>query len=55
MVVALVDGEATVKFFFREGRRIRLQPAHPTMPPIFVDATQNTAIQGKVVAVWRVY
>lgn len=55
MVVALVDGEATVKFFFREGARIRLQPAHPTMPPIFVDSTHQAAIQGKVVAVFRVY
>lgn len=55
MVVALVDGEATVKFFFREGKRIRLQPAHPTMAPIFVDPTQDSAIQGKVVAVFRVY
>ncbi len=55
MVVALVDGEATVKFYFHEGRRIRLQPAHPTMPPIFVDPGQTSAIQGKVVAVLRVY
>jgi len=55
MVVALIDDEATVKFFFREGPRIRLQPAHPTMPPIYVDARQQTAIQGKVVAVFRVY
>ena len=55
MVVALVDDEATVKFFFREGNRIRLQPAHPTMAPIFVDATQQAVIQGKVVAVFRVY
>lgn len=55
MVVALIDDEATVKFFFREGKRIRLQPAHPTMAPIFVDASQQAAIQGKVVAVFRTY
>lgn len=55
MVVALVDEEATVKFFFREGDRIRLQPAHPTLAPIFVDRTQQTVIQGKVVAVFRTY
>lgn len=55
MVVVLVDDEATVKFFFREGNRIRLQPAHPTMPPIFIDATQRAAIQGRVVAVFRSY
>ena len=55
IVVALVDGEATVKFFFRERGRIRLQPAHPTMAPIYVDPTQTSAIQGVVVGVWRSY
>lgn len=55
IVVALVDGEATVKFYFREGRRVRLQPAHPTMPPIFVEDTSNLNIQGLVVGVWRQY
>ena len=55
IVVALVDGEATVKFFFREGRRIRLQPAHPTMEPIFVDSTADASIQGRVVGVYRQY
>lgn len=55
MVVALVDDEATVKFFFKEGKRIRLQPAHPTMAPIFVRADQRAIIQGKVVAVFRKY
>ncbi len=55
IVVALVDGEATVKFFFRERHRIRLQPAHPTMDPIYVDDTHDAAIQGKVVAVVRTY
>jgi len=55
IVVALVDGEATVKFFFREGARVRLQPAHPTMDPIFVDSTADAAIQGRVVGVFRQY
>ncbi len=55
IVVALVDGEATVKFFFREGRRIRLQPAHPTMDPIFVDSSADAAVQGRVVGVYRQY
>lgn len=55
IVVAMVDGEATVKFFFRERDRIRLQPAHPTMAPIYVDATNNTAIQGVVIGVYRKY
>jgi repressor LexA len=55
IVVAMVDGEATVKFFFRERNRIRLQPAHPTMAPIYVDETNNTAIQGVVIGVYRKY
>jgi repressor LexA len=55
IVVALVDGEATVKFFFREGERIRLQPAHPTMEPIYVDGRSTTLVQGVVIGVWREY
>jgi len=55
IVVALVDGEATVKFYFRERDRIRLQPAHPTMAPIFVERTSQLDIQGIVVGVWRQY
>lgn len=55
IVVALVDGEATVKFFFREGGRIRLQPAHPTLAPIYVDPTNTSAVQGIVVGVYRKY
>ena len=56
MVVALVGGEsATVKKLYREqGGRIRLQPANPTMEPIFVDA-QDVRIQGVVVGVIRKY
>ncbi len=55
IVVALVDGEATVKFYFREGQRVRLQPAHPTMPPIIVENSSELNIQGLVVGVWRQY
>ena len=55
IVVALVDEEATVKRFFKERNRIRLQPAHPTMRPIYVDSTQDARIQGVVVGVYRKY
>ena len=55
IVVALVDGEATVKYYFHEGDRIRLEPANATMEPIFVRADQQTLIQGVVVGVFRVY
>jgi repressor LexA len=56
MVVALVSGEsATVKKLYREADgRIRLQPANPTMDPIFVDASE-VRIQGVVVGIIRKY
>jgi len=56
MVVALVGGEsATVKKLYREGGgRVRLQPANPTMAPIFVQA-DDLRIQGVVVGVIRKY
>ena len=53
VVVALLDnGMATLKRFFREATRIRLQPANATMQPIFV---KNVRIQGKVVGLVRRY
>jgi repressor LexA len=55
MVVALLNGEnATLKKFYREKNQIRLQPAHPTMKPIFVDE-EDLAIQGVVVGLMRKY
>lgn len=56
MVVALVaDEAATVKKLYREpGGRIRLQPANPTMDPIYV-AADDVRIQGVVVGVIRKY
>jgi repressor LexA len=55
IVVALINDEATVKFYFHEGERVRLQPAHPTMRPIYVDRRDTAAIQGVVVGVMRQY
>ena len=46
------DQEMTLKHFYREGEDVRLQPANPTMDPIFVHAA-NVEIQGKVVMVVR--
>ena len=56
MVVALVGGEAaTVKKLYREGSgQVRLQPANPTMKPIFADAA-DVRVQGIVVGVIRKY
>lgn len=53
IVVALLGEEATIKRFFKDGERVRLQPAHPTMAPIVVDPSQPLTILGKVVAVFR--
>jgi repressor LexA len=50
IVVAMIDGEATVKRFYREAGRIRLQPENRTMAPIYSD---NVTIVGKVGAVFR--
>src|SRR3989338_3778656 len=48
-VVALVnDSETTLKKIYREKRGFRLQPANPTLRPIFVKAVD---IQGKVVSI----
>jgi repressor LexA len=53
IVVALLDnGMATLKRFFKETTRIRLEPANAKMSPIFV---KNVKIQGKVVGLIRKY
>jgi repressor LexA len=55
MVVALLKGaDVTLKTFFRDSGRIRLQPANPAMEPIFADP-QDVQIQGVVVGVMRRY
>jgi repressor LexA len=55
MVVALVGGEsATVKKYYRENGRVRLQPANATMPPMFY-REQEVAVQGIVIGVIRRY
>ncbi len=51
VVVALLDnGFATLKRYFKEATRVRLEPANSTMSPIF---TTKVKIQGKVVGVIR--
>jgi repressor LexA len=55
IVVAMIEGEATVKRYFPEGDRIRFQPANSRLSPIFVDksAFRQTDILGIVVGVYR--
>lgn len=55
IVVALIEGEATVKRFYPEGDRVRFQPSNPRLQPIFVRREQfrETMILGVVVSVFR--
>lgn len=51
IVVAMTeDDEATVKRFYRENGRFRLQPENPTMSPLFYE---NVTVLGRVVGVFR--
>ncbi len=52
IIVALLDDEATVKRFFREKGRVRLQPENPTMKPIYCT---DVMILGVVIANFRFY
>jgi repressor LexA len=55
IVVALVDGsDTTLKRFYHEGERIRLQPSNTSMKPIMVPAAA-VQIQGRVIGVLRKY
>jgi repressor LexA len=55
IVVALCSGtDATLKRFYKEGDRIRLQPSNAAMPPIILPA-RDVQIQGRVVGVMRKY
>ncbi|HAN30012.1 MAG TPA: repressor LexA [Myxococcales bacterium] len=53
IAVAMVEGEATVKRWYDEGGRVRLQPENRDMEPIFVEADRELKVLGKVVGVWR--
>ena len=52
MVVANVNGEVTLKRLYREGERVRLQPANSMMSPIYASA-RDVAVQGIVVGLMR--
>ncbi|MBE6610876.1 MAG: transcriptional repressor LexA [Ruminococcaceae bacterium] len=52
IIVALVEDEATVKTFYHEGNRFRLQPENASMQPIYTD---ELLVLGKVVASMRFY
>lgn len=55
MVIALLGGsDVTLKKFYRENGRVRLQPANPAMQPMIYDAAL-VQLQGVVVGVMRKY
>jgi repressor LexA len=55
MVAVWIDDndETTLKYFYRENSRVRLQPANPTMGPIYIENPERLRIMGKVVMVIR--
>ena len=54
IVVAMVEGETTLKRFFRENGTIRLQPENPDMAAIIIpEGSGDVTIIGKVVGVFR--
>jgi repressor LexA len=52
-VVALVNGEATVKTYFKKTERIELRPANPAMQPILVQPADEFHIEGILIGVIR--
>lgn len=52
VAVWLRDDTTTLKYFYQEGKKVRLQPANPTMEPIYVDR-KDVQVQGKVMMVLR--
>lgn len=52
IVVAMIDGNATVKRFYKEDTRVRLQPENDFMQPIYSD---HVDIVGKVIGLIRNY
>ena len=50
IVVAMIEDEATVKRFFKEGDAVRLQPENPAYQPI---VTQEAEVLGRVIGVFR--
>jgi len=53
IVVALIDGEATVKTFLRDEEGVVLRPENPSMRPMRVSPDTDFSIAGKVISVIR--
>jgi repressor LexA len=56
IVVALIGEETTVKYYFPEAGRVRLEPANEAYGPIIVDLnTPDFSILGRIIGVMRRY
>ncbi len=53
VVATLEDGTTTLKRFFKEKNRFRLQPANAAMEPIYINSLNDMQVQGVVVALYR--
>lgn len=53
IVVVILDGEATLKRYFREPDQIRLQPENAALEPILVQPGEDIQIVGKVTGIFR--
>jgi repressor LexA len=54
-VIALVNGQATVKKYFKSGTAVELRPVNSAMAPIIIRASDDLRIQGVVVGLIRHY
>src|SRR6185437_13948619 len=56
IVVAMIEGETTVKYLEKKGGRVRLLPANPKFQPIEIPpSASGELVQGKVISVQRFY
>ena len=52
-VVAMIENDVTLKYFYKEKDHIRLEPDNPKMQPIIVDASKDARVLGVLVGVLR--
>lgn len=55
IVVVRIEDEWTMKYFFREGKKVLLKPAHPSYPTLYLLPEEDVEIFGVVVALIRKY
>jgi repressor LexA len=56
IVVALVDGEATIKrIYYHEDKTVELRASNPEVSPLFVTEKQNLRVFGVLVGLYRTF